>query len=348
MINLKCNCGEKFLADEIHIGKKIICRNCKSILTIENPTVNKKEVDPPLYNYTPPRSQSSSNYYNTSSRNERVVEKPTSKFNKDLKRYWPILIVLFITLIAYCNKKSNYSSPTENSSNLEYNQPETGSLFVKDSSNTTDSIEALASSNDNSLETPFDYSKLKPIKEFEKIEPESNNVIRQEERKEYEFWDKPNIQTGETPCFNFIPTFDYDSKNSIKVNVGRNADVAVKLYNYYTDECIRYVYIRRGDSYTMNNIPTGKYYTKIGYGLDWRDTINNGQCVGMFERYDYYKKSSDIIDLYKILKNTYYSGDRLVNNFEFGQLIIYLDLTVSRKGTEDFNTSRISRDEFNR
>lgn len=338
MINLKCNCGEKFLADEIHIGKKIICRNCKSILTIEDPNVNKKEIDPPLYNYTPPSSQYSSNY-NTSKSNGRDDEKPTSKFNNDIKRYWPILIVLFITLIAYCNKKSNHSSPTENSSTLEYNQPETGSLFVKDSSNTTDSIDALSSSNDNSLETPFDYSNLKPIKEFEKIEPESNNVIRQEERKEYEFWDKPNIQTGETPCFNFIPTYDYDSKNSIKVNVGRNADVAVKLYNYYTDECIRYVYIRRGDSYTMNNIPTGKYYTKIGYGLGWRDTINNGQCVGMFERYDYYKKSSDIIDLYKI-KNTYYTG--------FRQLIIYLDLTVSRKGTEDFNTSRISRDEFNR
>ncbi|MFM2156082.1 MAG: hypothetical protein RL516_831 [Bacteroidota bacterium] len=339
MLTLKCSCGEKYLADEIHIGKKIICKKCRKVIEIARPfnAQNNSQADIPLYTPPPKAAYSNSDY--TKKQSNAHNASGGSTFKDDTKKLWPFLIILLIALIAYCNKKSSDSTPTENSSNLEYNQPETGSLFVKDSSNTTDSIDTLSSSNDNSLETPFDYSNLKPIKEFKKIEPESNNVIRKEERKEYEFWDKPNLLTGQTPCYNFVPTYDYDSKNSIEIKVGRNADVAVKLYNYYTDECIRYVYIRRGASYTMNKLPSGKYYTKIGYGLNWRDTINNGQCVGMFEIYDSYEKSSDIIDLYKI-KNT--------NYIEFGQLIIYLDLTVNRKGTEDFNTSRISRDEFNR
>jgi hypothetical protein len=339
MLTLKCTCGEKYLADEVHIGKKIICKKCRTVISIERPinAQNNSQADIPLY--TPPPKPAYSNNDNTKKQSHTNKASRVSTLKDDTKKLWPFLIILLIALIAYCNKKSSNSNNNDYSSSYNYNQPETGGLFVKDSSNTPDSIDTLSSSNYNSLETPFDYSNFEPINEFKKIEPESYNVIRKVERKEYEFWDKPNIQTGETPCFNFIPTYDYDSENSIKVNVGRNADVAVKLYNYYTDECIRFVYIRKGDSYTMNKIPSGKYYTKIGYGLNWRDTINNGQCVGMFEIYDSYEKSSDIIDLYKI-KNT--------NYIEFGQLIIYLDLTVNRKGTEDFNTSRISRDEFNR
>jgi hypothetical protein len=348
MLTLKCTCGEKYLADEIHIGKKIICKKCRKVIEIARPinAQNNSQADIPLY--TPPPKPAYSNNDNTKKQSDTNKASRVSPFKDDTKKLWPFLIILLIALIAYCNKKSSNSNTNDYSSSYNYNQPETGSLFVNDSSNTTDSIDTLSSSNDNPLETTFDYSNLKPIKEFKKIEPESNNVIRKEERKEYEFWDKPNIQTGETPCFNFIPTYDYDSKNSIEIKVGRNADVAVKLYNYYNDQCIRYVYIRRGDSYKMEKLPVGKYYTKIAYGLDWRDTIINDNCVGMFEMYDFYNRSSDIIDLYKILKDTYYLEDRLVNRYEFGRLILYLDLTVNRKGTEDFNTSRISRDEFNR
>ena len=82
-----------------------------------------------------------------------------------------------------------------------------------------------------------------------------------------------SMQTGEVPaCYQFQLRSDIGLDNFLKVNVGGDADVVLKLINHTSDECIRYVYISTGDTYFIRNIPAGVYYVKFAFGKDWAES----------------------------------------------------------------------------
>lgn len=152
-------------------------------------------------------------------------------------------------------------------------------------------------------------------------------------------WERTDMSSGAEPgCFNFSPEYDYDLDNHLKVTVGSNTDVVIKVMKYYTDECIRYVYVRSGDVFYIRNVPQGVYYLKIAYGRDWRQKVIEGQCYGKFIRNAQYEKGKETLNFR--IKKTY--GGYQIPYFE-------LSLDVIRTyGGNTFHSNNISEAEFNK
>lgn len=99
-----------------------------------------------------------------------------------------------------------------------------------------------------------------------------------------------------TDCPKIHPKYNYDINNKLIISVGSNANAAVKMVDIVTEKCIRYVYIERNSTYTIRNIPEGRYYLKIAYGDNWGHKEDEGSCSNRFTSSTLFKKSDNILD----------------------------------------------------
>jgi hypothetical protein len=151
-------------------------------------------------------------------------------------------------------------------------------------------------------------------------------------------WEEQEIQNGQLPsCYNFKPKKG-NVKNHLEVVVGGGTDVSIKVMNINTDNCVRYVFINSGSTYSIDNIPEGKYYLKIAYGKNWLSKIENGQCLGKFIRNPMYEKGEDIMDFNIQYKSKGYS----IPSYQ-----LQLDV-VSSGVANSFNSQNISEEDFNK
>ncbi len=211
------------------------------------------------------------------------------------------LALLFLTTILFtsCNNQS--------SSNQE-NTPENGDLN----------------------NTFIEQSSTKELTPEQKYEQEKEKLIS-------EGWQEEDIQNGQLPsCYNFKPQKG-GVNNYLEVYVGSGTDVAIKVMNFNTDKCVRYVFINSGSTYTINNIPEGQYYLKIAYGKNWLSKVENGQCIGNFIRNPMYEKGEDIMDF-----NILHSAD----SYSIPSFKLQLDV-VSSGISNSFSTQNISESQFN-
>lgn len=170
------------------------------------------------------------------------------------------------------------------------------------------------------------------------------------EQDPYSDWQKQNYTTGVTPeCENVSPKFDYSLDNYLRVNVGFNTDVVVKLMKMspYGDECIRIVYISRGDTYEIKNIPEGKYYLKIAYGTDYRKKMIGQQCYVKFINNAHYTKGKDILDYHKVRQPDKKIGNDVYQNWSIPSYELSLDLIIDKSSGTTFKSNDISESEFN-
>ncbi len=156
---------------------------------------------------------------------------------------------------------------------------------------------------------------------------------------QYTSWERKNYKTGSTPdCVNIIPEFDNEIDNWLKITVGSNADVVIKLFRLSDKEnkCIRVVYINSNDTCYIRHIPEGIYFLKIAFGKDCRQSISDGKCY------------------IKFIKNAQYEIGRELLNFNirrtsYGMSIpyyeLFLDIVLSDEN--NFHTNTISEEEFN-
>jgi len=159
-------------------------------------------------------------------------------------------------------------------------------------------------------------------------------------RDEYADWEKRSYASGTTPdCENVSPEYDKDLDNHLKIQVGSNTDVVVKMMRKtsYGDRCIRVVYVNSGDIYYMRNIPEGIYYLKIAYGKDYRQSIVDGKCYIKFIKSAQYEKGSETMD-FTVIKTEQRTS---VPYFE-----LFLDV-VTTTNANKFQTGNISEAEFN-
>lgn len=159
-------------------------------------------------------------------------------------------------------------------------------------------------------------------------------------RSEYADWDRKNYSSGSTPdCENISPEYDLELENYLKIQVGNNTDVVVKLMrkSNYGDRCIRVVYVNAGDTFSMKNIPEGIYYLKIAYGNDYRQSIVDGKCYIKFIKSPIYEKGTETMDFNVIETSQKIS----VPYFE-----LFLDVVITTNVNE-FKTGNISEAEFN-
>jgi hypothetical protein len=169
-----------------------------------------------------------------------------------------------------------------------------------------------------------------------------------EESIEYKAWKKKITKTGESPdCENISPQYDNNLNNRLLIHVGNNANVAVKLMTLF-GECIRIVYINAGDDYSILNIPEGYYYLKIAYGKDWRQKIENGQCIGQFMIDPSYERGTEKLDYYKIKKPNIIEGNKIYENWELPSYELFLNIEYTKGDFNSFNSNKITEKEFNR
>ncbi|RZS99995.1 SH3 domain-containing protein [Aquimarina brevivitae] len=115
-------------------------------------------------------------------------------------------------------------------------------------------------------------------------------------------WEKKDYKSGETPKSfgKFKGEFDYKLDNYLKINVGKNTEVVVKLVKMgktpADDKTIRVNYIKSNSTQFIRNIPEGEYYCVIAYGKDWRETNEGGKVIGTFTKNALYEKGQDILN----------------------------------------------------
>lgn len=167
----------------------------------------------------------------------------------------------------------------------------------------------------------------------------------------YSDWERKNYESGVTPeCENVTPKYNYDIKNYLRINVGSNTDVVIKLMKigYYEDECIRIVYVRSGDTYEIKNIPEDRYYLKIAYGKDYRQKIVDNQCYLKFMRNALYEKGIEILDYNKIRKPDERVGNDIYENWSVPSFELSLDLIMTKTSKRTFKSNNISEADFNK
>jgi hypothetical protein len=155
-------------------------------------------------------------------------------------------------------------------------------------------------------------------------------------------WEKKHYNSGDVPeCENFEEQFDYKLDNYLKVNVGANSDVVVKLMRKqtYGDICIRMVYVRSNNICLIKNIPEGNYYLKIAYGKDWRQTIADQKCIGKFMKNAMYEIGKE---------NLNYNLTRQYDGYSVPSFELFLDVIVTENKSPTFKTNQISEAEFNK
>jgi hypothetical protein len=186
-------------------------------------------------------------------------------------------------------------------------------------------------------------SPLKNNNEVSDVQPQTRQIpipsLSEIDKDLYTDWDAVLLTTGKTPeCYNFKAKFDKSIDNKLHISVGKNSDVVIKLLNTATNSCIRYVYIRAGDDYSILNIPKGIYYTKIAYGKDWKQKIVNGKCIGKFTKDPIYKIGEQRLDF-----NFIYTDD----GYQIPSFKLTLDVTYIEKDNRRYSTDNISEEQFN-
>lgn len=87
--------------------------------------------------------------------------------------------------------------------------------------------------------------------------------------------------------------------NYFDITIGSGCNVAVKIMEFRTDKCIRYIYVAENSSTTVHEIPQGIYFIKLAYGYDWMVLETDTGRQGKFTRNVSYERSQDTFDFGK-------------------------------------------------
>ncbi|HKC68072.1 MAG TPA: hypothetical protein VKG26_07565 [Bacteroidia bacterium] len=98
------------------------------------------------------------------------------------------------------------------------------------------------------------------------------------------------LATGEVFECSIQPKVENGLQNTLRLVASKRTDLAVRLIDKKTEECIRYAFINQGEKYDITGIPYGKYYVKVGLGKDWAFTDTTVKCEGGFKETPLYKK----------------------------------------------------------
>lgn len=240
------------------------------------------------------------------------------KKNRDITIAF-ISIAFLITLLLWTNNTlQNTTSVTSNKTTV--NQP----IVVNSTNNSNyqnpsaDNTSGYSSSNNtNTPSEPITETAQQPIYSY------------------------PSMANGNIKgCSNIQPQYDKNLKNRLVVSSGSNADAAVKMIDYSTDKSIRYVYIHKNTTYTIRNIPEGRYYLKIAYGDYWAIKQGESICEGRFTTHTVFEKGKDILD-YNLRLDS--EGSTQVPSYSLKLNVIFHDNDLQMK---KFRTNNISEKEF--
>lgn len=146
------------------------------------------------------------------------------------------------------------------------------------------------------------------------------------------------LQNGElSGCNGSANKYNRSLNNRLTITVGSNASVAIKMINYSTEMCVRYVFINKNTTYTIKNIPEGKYYLKIAYGEDWSIIDGQVNCTGRFSRNALFQKGKELLDY-----NLVHTSDGI----QVPSFSLKLDVIMTEDRMNSFTTDKINEKDF--
>lgn len=154
-------------------------------------------------------------------------------------------------------------------------------------------------------------------------------------------WDIEILDNGIFPeDYKITSVFGDNIHNYLAIQVGGEHDVALKLMNFRTDNCIRFHYIKSNTKDTLLNLPFDLYYIKLASGKKWISIEKDGKKIGKFEEYARYEKGTDILEFkVNLLSNS--------EGYEYSNFSLKLDILILNI-EDEFNSQPITEDEFNR
>lgn len=228
---------------------------------------------------------------------------------KEKSNYGVLIGVAAIIFIIYLISNSNKTSSSNNNySNNSYSTPPITVDSAKADVNTS-------TSPSNSYSSDNSYS-AEPV--YTKVSMKNGNM---------------------TDCAGIKPIYDNSISTKLIISA-QMTDVAVKIIDYETNKCIRFVFVNDGTTYTVKGIPEGKYYLKIAYGNDWEVKDGDPICKGHFASHSSYKKDYSIYDFNKV----YYDDGRV--SIPYYTLKLYRTYTTDNFESNSAGNS-ISETDFN-
>lgn len=164
--------------------------------------------------------------------------------------------------------------------------------------------------------------------------PEQQGGTAQQEALLEQGWTAATVENGElSEKYGYEPKYGLQD-NYFDIKIGEGSCVAVKIMDTETNRCIRFVFVNENSTATVSQIPQGKYYLKLAYGMDWMQHETDSLTVGKFTTHAFYEKSHNVFDFGQ--KNS----SREVNYL--------LEINVKGSSAENnFSTEPISESEFN-
>lgn len=224
------------------IGTTVVNSSTKSILVIDNSPQSK---------YVKPEPKPEPKVYTTSDRQNSNYGNTRKKDSSIGWIFGGILALIFIFIgINQCNKSTESIStktvPTTTARKATETKPQIVEAPTKPE----------RASNSSSYKESNSY-----------VEPEPSYTVKY-------------YKTGDKPYQSYYGKGRYDSEteNSLLIKNGSTSDAVVFLETL-AGKKVRHVYVRKGDSFKMTQIPGGKYITKILQGNSWNPEKYNGESA---------------------------------------------------------------------
>jgi hypothetical protein len=236
MIKIICECGEKYSADEQHLGKKIQCHKCQRILIIGEPKpIQENGSDSIVSSVITP---------DVPSKNSTVTDRITlGKQEIYMLIGMAIIIILFCTLIYF--KYSNTSDSGQSIGNERNNQ----NLYSR-------------GAQDNFIKPTIQnqYNEQAQIKSRQDWNQSDEQIPSNPRR----------LPLGATP----FGRGTRRGSSTLEVHNGTETDALVRVILTGSNEVeIRNFYIPITKLFKAIQIPPGNYKLKVAFGIDWDSQI---------------------------------------------------------------------------
>lgn len=162
---------------------------------------------------------------------------------------------------------------------------------------------------------------------------------------EYADYESINAVNGNIDCLNTEPKYDFSLDNSLKVYNSGVYDMVLKLIDDKDNVATRMIYIKKGTTHEIKNIPQGIYTIKEAHGVDWRQKIEDGKCIGVFTQGAHYR-IAETHPNFNVEKQ--YEKDKEITTIPYYEIELGVTQALVDDKKVDYKANYISVEDFNK
>lgn len=228
-------CGTLYHADEAHVGKRLKCTSCGTVIAIEH--LRRTDLNGVSSGYA----------------KRPVQSKPRVSAIRHVYLWGSLSVILLVVIFSVKSRPHHAAS---------VDRPNGANAYHADTLNEQQRITNASPSQKPVPNNPFgDHDGNNPFAETNSI----NSLMPQLETRPKQYHSLP---TGER----LIEDVGVYGRGELSVSNQTNLDAVVRLYNQATLETVRWFFVKAKTSCTVGGIPEGIYALAYTSGLDWVDS----------------------------------------------------------------------------